>query len=96
MILTITLSSIAVLLLAANFILVWYCRKILSYFRATSNEFDRLLVIVTEYQEHLSKVYNMETFYGDSTLKSLLDHTNKVSSQIETFVSDNEDVFSDE
>lgn len=96
MIYTITLSAIVVLLLVTNFILVWYCRKILSYFKATSSEFDRLLIVVAEYQEHLSKVYKMETFYGDSTLKSLLDHTSQVSNELETFVSVNKDVFPDD
>ena len=32
--------------------------------------------MVGNYKEHLRKVYSLEMFYGDETLKMLMDHTN--------------------
>jgi len=34
--------------------------------------------LIDTFREHLSSVYEMPTFYGDETLKSLLDHTNEM------------------
>ena len=41
---------------------------------------------------HLNKVYGMDTFYGDTTLESLLEHTKTVADKIENFVSTTEQV----
>ena len=35
--------------------------------------------MVQGYQDHLENVYGLETFYGDSTLQGLLNHTKDFS-----------------
>jgi|TARA_R110000824_G_scaffold113357_1_gene263059 hypothetical protein len=37
------------------------------------------MAVMEEYQTHLEKVYGLETFYGDTTLRELLEHTNDLS-----------------
>ena len=37
------------------------------------------MAVMEEYQLHLEKVYGLETFYGDATLRGLLEHTNDLS-----------------
>ena len=37
------------------------------------------MAVMEEYQSHLERVYGLETFYGDSTLRGLLEHTNDLS-----------------
>ena len=44
------------------------------------------LVALSDYQEHLEKVYKMDTFYGDSTLEGLLDHSKDIKTGLEQIV----------
>mgnify|MGYP004459909455 CR=1 FL=1 len=58
-----------------NVFFVWFSIKqslILSYISENIND---LLELLSNYRNHLKKVYEMEMFYGDETLKFLLDHT---------------------
>jgi hypothetical protein len=41
--------------------------------------------LVKEFQAHLESLYEMEMFYGDSTLKGLIDHTKFVVAEIQGF-----------
>ena len=61
-----------------------------------NQDFDNLLDLVSNYEEHLSKVYNMETFYGDTTLQNLLSHTKSLSEDIKSFVEMNKDIYIDD
>ena len=70
MIWVITTISVAV-----NVLLLWYVRELLkrfSFFSANIEVFDEL---ITNYEKHLNAVYELETFYGDSTIEGLLRHT---------------------
>ena len=79
------ISASLVLSVFVNVILLWYNRQIirnLLYILDTAKEFQS---IVDEFKEHLDKVYNKDTFFGDPTLESLLEHTKgmvKVSDEI--------------
>ncbi len=41
--------------------------------------------MVTSYRDHLTKVYGMEMFYGDATLKFLMSHTKDLKELLEDF-----------
>jgi len=43
------------------------------------------LLLVSEELDHTKSVYEMEMFYGDQTLQSLLQHARDFSSQMESF-----------
>ena len=45
---------------------------------------------IESYREHLEMVYGLETYYGDDTLQSLLEH----SSQLSDFLRESQQVFS--
>ena len=49
-----------------------------------------LAEMVTAYRGHLKSVYEMEMFYGDETLKFLIEHTKSLHDLLEDF----EDVYS--
>ena len=49
-----------------------------------------------EYEEHLDKVYNMDIYYGDVTLESLLKHTRKVTEDLEAFISTTTGIFDED
>ena len=44
-----------------------------------SDNIGDLVEIIDNYKKHLKKVYELDTFYGDETLKFLMDHTNALS-----------------
>ena len=41
-----------------------------------SDNIGDLVEIIENYRKHLKKVYELDAFYGDETLKFLMDHTN--------------------
>ena len=43
--------------------------------------------LVSEFKIHLKSVYELEMFYGDETLKSLMDHANQITESLDEFES---------
>ena len=76
--------------LIANLILFWYIRKTTVRFFVASEEASKIFSMIDAYQEHLQSVYEQPTFYGDETLKSLLDHTKDMTSYMKQY----EDIYS--
>ena len=75
------LASIAVVSLVFNFLMVWYARtslRKLSTVYTASEEVSEIFSMIDTYGEHLQSVYEMPTFYGDTTLQGLLDHTKQM------------------
>ena len=77
---------IAVLLfvsLACNFMLfrlaMWQSRDLAN----VSDNLGDLVEILNNYGEHLKRVYSLDSFYGDETLKFLMEHTNAVRALLE-------------
>ena len=61
-----------------NVIMVSYAKNSLSRLESVyvaAETASEIFSMIDSYKEHLSNVYDMPTFYGDDTLKSLLDHT---------------------
>lgn len=61
--------------LLLNSVLIWLSVKQarnLSYISENAND---LVDIVSNYRNHLKKIYEMEMFYGDETLEYLMEHT---------------------
>jgi hypothetical protein len=58
----------------------------------TADDSRSVLSEIIEYENHLNEVYGMDTFYGDTTLESLLGHTKTVADKISNFVSTTEQV----
>ena len=48
-----------------------------------SDNIGDLVEIVDNYRTHLKKVYELDSFYGDETLKALMTHTNAVRALLE-------------
>ena len=67
-----------------NVFLVWFGREQSQRLTFVSQNLNDLVEIISNYKEHLRKVYSLEMFYGDETLKFLMDHTNAVVQLLET------------
>jgi len=86
MILTIIiLSVLLVFSIVGNILLVWYNRQLVQNLFFVSDNIGDVVGLVKEYHEHLESLYEMEMFYGDSTLKGLIDHTSFILEEIKAF-----------
>jgi hypothetical protein len=86
MILTIIiLSFLLILSVSLNITLAWYNRKVVGDLLFVSDNIGDMVGLIREYHEHLESLYEMEMFYGDSTLKGLIDHTSFILEEIKVF-----------
>ena len=76
------LEIILILSAVFNFFLMWYGYKLLRKFTYASQNTTDMLDAIGEYRTHLRKVYELETFYGDETLQTLLDHSEDLVSYL--------------
>jgi hypothetical protein len=83
--LEIILIAVSTLSIFVNVFLFIYTRAILSRLLFISEELGDLQDMTDSFAKHLHSVYEMETFYGDQTLESLLKHAVSYNEQLETF-----------
>ena len=71
--------------IVVNGFLVWYLIQLLRRFLNISEELEGLFISLEEYSEHVDIVYNLERFYGDTTLENLLRHSKELSERSKSF-----------
>ena len=64
--------------LSVNILMLWFSREQSRQLSYVSQNLGDLVEIVANYREHLRKVYSLEMFYQDETLKGLMAHTNAI------------------
>ena len=69
----------------ANFIAFYYNRVVIGRLMFLGDNLSDLAEMVTTYRNHLKSVYEMEMFYGDETLKFLIDHTKSLHDLLEEY-----------
>jgi len=77
-----TLYLILSLSIVINITFVWYLKEVVKRFSQYESESQNLLVMIDDYLSHLGSVYEMTTFYGDATIKGLLEHTSDVKENL--------------
>jgi len=68
-----------------NVVLVWYSRRLVVDLSDISQEVEEVITDLKVYHNHVEKIYNLETFYGDETLRALLEHSKAVSERVGNF-----------
>ena len=71
--------------IAANFIAFYYIRVVLGRLIYMGDNLSDLTEMVSAYRNHLKTVYEMEMFYGDETLKFLIQHTKSLHELLEDY-----------
>ena len=59
----------------ANIIAFLYIRHIMSKLIFVGENLSDLVALLNNYKKHLKSVFEMEMYYGDDTLKHLIEHT---------------------
>ena len=71
--------------LLINVIMFWYSRRLTQRLSFIYSNIEDVSKLLSNYRVHLKSVYQMEMFYGDETLKFLMDHTVSISKLLEDF-----------
>ena len=66
-----------------NVCLIWFSKEQSQSLSYVSQNLGDLIELIADYREHLRKVYSMEMFYQDETLKTLMAHTNALVALIQ-------------
>ena len=82
-----SVSSILLLCLSVslNGIFIWYIVKLIQEMRYISENVEYTSGVLQNFSEHLERLYELETYYGDGTLKSLILHSRQVLEEIKDF-----------
>ena len=62
-----------------------YARGAISRLLFVSEELGDLQNMINVFAKHLKAVYELDSFYGDETLRNLLNHAISFNEQLETF-----------
>lgn len=83
--LELTLTIILALSLIGNVALAVYARAAIIRLLSVADELYDLKDMSDSLLSHLQSVYELEMFYGDETLGSLMNHARSYTEQFETF-----------
>ena len=79
------LSLVLLVSLGINILLFVYSRNVAQKLVLISQEIDDMRAAVASFASHEKSVYELEMFYGDQTLKALMDHAVSFRQYMEEF-----------
>lgn len=65
-----------------NLLFLFYVRWLLKTVAVINEDMQNLSTIIVDFSTHVKQVYELEMFYGDETLKSLMEHARVLSEKI--------------
>lgn len=83
--LEITLSVILAISVAINIGLILYVRAAIAQLLSVSEELGDLQTMIDSFTRHIMSVYELDMFYGDETLKNLMEHASDLNKTMENF-----------
>jgi enoyl-[acyl-carrier-protein] reductase (NADH) len=83
--LEIILGIVSAVSILFNICLVLYARGAIIRLLSISEELGDFHAMVDAFANHLKTVYELEMFYGDQTLETLLQHARSFNDQLDTF-----------
>ena len=75
-----------ILSIALNGFFIWYVFNML---KLNALIFENVRLIkerIVLFNNHVSKIYSMETYYGDDTIKSMVDHSKQLVENMDEFL----------
>ena len=74
---------------SVNVFLFWFARKSSTSLAIVASNIDEIMGALENFEIHLETLYEMETFYGDETLHSVIAHAKGITE----FLSEFEDIY---
>ena len=71
--------------IVGNILSLWYIRRLLAKLLFVSQNLTDLVDLLSTYRNHLKRIYAMEMFHGDETIKFLIQHTNSLLDVLEDY-----------
>ncbi len=71
--------------LVAHMAVVWYIINLLRQVKYYDEELTENITVINNFTNHLKSVYELETFYGDETLRHLLQHAQDLTSVFDQY-----------
>ena len=66
----------------ANFFFVWYVLRLINNMNSIEEDFVNILNTLESFTDHVEDIHALEMFYGDETLKELIDHSREVINDV--------------
>ena len=79
------LSAILTVSIILNIGLMIYARVVVVQLLSIADELADLQKMIDAFASHLKAVYELDSFYGDETLRGLLEHAISFNEQMDTF-----------
>jgi len=64
---------------------IWYINKLLAKILFVSQNLTDLVDLLTTYRNHLQRLFQLEMYYGDETMKFLIKHTRSLLEVLEDY-----------
>ena len=68
-----------------NLLFIWYVYHLLKKLLFVSDGMGEFLDTLQNYSEHIERIYNMETYYGDETIEQLLEHSKEIVKELRAY-----------
>lgn len=65
-----------------NLLALFYIRWLLKIVATINQDIDNVSLLIRDFAEHTKSIYELEMFYGDETLKALMQHASQISNQL--------------
>ena len=81
------MTTIALLVLSVllNVVAIFYCIRAARKLNTVASNLEALYESVAIFQTHLQSIHELEMFYGDENLKSLIEHSKEVVDELEKY-----------
>jgi len=79
------IETVLAISILVNVVFIFYSRWLIGILRAREEDVNVLADNVAQYVGHVKAVHEMEMFYGDQTLKGLIEHGTSLVEKVEEF-----------
>ena len=68
-----------------NVMMVWYIRRAMKRSSLMYDVTNEILITLEDFSTHIDQVHELPLFYGDETIKNLLDHSKEVVEDVKVY-----------
>jgi len=65
--------------------LLWYIKTLLNRINDINSEIEDMFNMFNDFTTHVESIYQLEMFYGDSTIESMIKHSREVLDELNIY-----------